>query len=229
LPIGQHIYLTAKINGELVIRPYTPVSSDEDHGFMDLVVKVYFKNVHPKFPDGGKMSQHLDAMNIGDSIDVRGPSGLLEYKGKGEFAVKPDKKSPPNLLKVKKVSMIAGKSTSEDGVPLTSSSIDSECFFFFAGILVHSGGTGITPMLQLIRAVFRDHDDKTQLALLFANQSEDDILLRPELEQLQREFPDRFKLWYTVDRPGPGISFEIDFLLSGDISVPNVHAFTFFS
>ena len=70
------------------------------------------------------------------------------------------------------------------------------------------GGTGITPMLQLIRAVFRDHDDKTELSLLFANQSEDDILLRPELEQVQREFPDRFKLWYTVDRPGAGKFFR---------------------
>ena len=37
---GQHIYLTAKINGELIIRPYTPVSSDDDKGFMDLVIKV---------------------------------------------------------------------------------------------------------------------------------------------------------------------------------------------
>ncbi|XP_043915166.1 NADH-cytochrome b5 reductase 2-like [Protopterus annectens] len=39
LPIGQHIFLSAKVNGNLVIRAYTPVSSDEDHGFVDLVVK----------------------------------------------------------------------------------------------------------------------------------------------------------------------------------------------
>lgn len=37
---GQHIYLSAKINGQLVVRPYTPVSSDDDKGFVDLVVKV---------------------------------------------------------------------------------------------------------------------------------------------------------------------------------------------
>lgn len=40
LPIGQHIYLTAKVNGNLVIRPYTPVSSDDDKGYFDLVIKV---------------------------------------------------------------------------------------------------------------------------------------------------------------------------------------------
>ena len=54
LPVGQHIYLLAKINGSLVVRPYTPVTSDEDLGHMDLVVKVYFRDVHPKFPEGGK-------------------------------------------------------------------------------------------------------------------------------------------------------------------------------
>lgn len=40
LPIGQHVHLTAEISGELVIRAYTPVSSDDDQGFVDLVVKV---------------------------------------------------------------------------------------------------------------------------------------------------------------------------------------------
>ena len=30
-----------------------PTSSDEDLGHMDLVVKVYFRDVHPKFPEGG--------------------------------------------------------------------------------------------------------------------------------------------------------------------------------
>lgn len=40
---GQHIYLTARISGNLVVRPYTPVSSDDDKGFVDLVVKVGVK------------------------------------------------------------------------------------------------------------------------------------------------------------------------------------------
>lgn len=181
LPVGQHIYLSAKVDGSLVVRPYTPVTSDEDHGHMDLVVKVYFKNVHPKFPDGGKMSQYLENMNLGDTIDVRGPSGLLVYDGMGSFSIKPDKKSDPKTVKVSKVSMIAG-------------------------------GTGITPMLQLITAVFRNPEDKTSLSLLFANQSEDDILVREELEAVQQAHPDRFKLWYTVDRPKDGWKYSSGFV-----------------
>lgn len=42
LPIGQHIHISAKISDDLVIRSYTPVSSDDDFGFVDLVVKVKF-------------------------------------------------------------------------------------------------------------------------------------------------------------------------------------------
>jgi hypothetical protein len=44
LPIGQHIHLSAKIGDDLIIRSYTPVSSDDDYGYVDLVVKVLICN-----------------------------------------------------------------------------------------------------------------------------------------------------------------------------------------
>lgn len=90
-----------------MVRPYTPVSSDDDKGSVDLVVKVrsptvllftdvpafdtplcpqvYFKGINPKFPEGGKMSQYLESLKINDTIDFRGPSGLLVYRGRGEW------------------------------------------------------------------------------------------------------------------------------------------------
>ena len=37
-------------------------------GYMDLVIKVYHANVHPKFPDGGKMTQYLESMSLGQTI-----------------------------------------------------------------------------------------------------------------------------------------------------------------
>ena len=72
-------------------------------------------------------------------------------------------------------------------------------------------------MLQLITDVFRNSSDRTELALLFANQSESDILVREELERFQKEFPDRFKLWYTVDRPEEGESTRNIMRLTGFI------------
>lgn len=110
LPTGQHIYLSATIDGKLVVRPYTPISSDDDLGFVELMIKVYFANTHPKFPDGGKMTQYLENLKPGDKIDFRGPSGLLTYEGNGVFTTKADKKSDPVKRKYKKVGMIAGGS-----------------------------------------------------------------------------------------------------------------------
>lgn len=183
LPVGQHVYLSAKVNGALVVRAYTPVSSDEDQGFVDLVVKVYHRNTHPSFPEGGKMSQHLDAMNLGDKIDFRGPSGLLVYTGNGKFAIRPDKKSEPKTRKFKHVGMIAG-------------------------------GTGITPMLQLIRRITADPADQTHCSLIFANQTEKDVLLREELEVVLKKHPDRLSLWYTLDKPPQGWKYSSGFINS---------------
>lgn len=49
----------------MIVRPYTPVSSDDDQGQVVFVIKVYPANVHPKFPEGGKMSQYMDSLQIG--------------------------------------------------------------------------------------------------------------------------------------------------------------------
>lgn len=173
LPVGQHIHLISTIDEELVIRAYTPVSSDEDVGHVDLVIKVYRRHVHPKFPNGGKMSQFVDALKIGDTIAFKGPTGKLQYQGNGKFAIKKLRKDPPVPVQAQTVNMIAG-------------------------------GTGITPMLQLVREVLKKDNDRTKLALLYANQTEGDILLRKELDDLAAKHPEQFKVWYTLDVPSDG-------------------------
>lgn len=108
LPVGQHIHLIATINEELIIRAYTPVSSDDNKGHVDLVIKVYKRGVHPKFPDGGKMSQYVDSLKIGDTIAFRGPTGKLQYLGNGQFSIKKLRKDPAETVSVKIVNLIAG-------------------------------------------------------------------------------------------------------------------------
>ncbi|KAI2815529.1 hypothetical protein CBS115989_7601 [Aspergillus niger] len=67
-----------------------------------------------------------------------------------------------------------------------------------------AGGTGITPMYQLIRAICEDERDTTEISLIYANRSEGDILLREELEDFARKYPKNFKLWYMLDTAPEG-------------------------
>jgi len=174
LPVGKHMFFYANVNGEPVMRAYTPTSSDDDVGHFNLVIKVYFANTHPKFPEGGKLSQHFERMNIGDTIDVKGPVGHFTYDGKGSYA----KNRKPGSTK--RISMIAG-------------------------------GTGITPMYQVIKAILKDPEDHTEIRLLYANQTEQDILLRSDMESCAANHKN-FKLWYTLDRPSEGWQYSTGFV-----------------
>uniref|UniRef100_A0A7S4NA60 Nitrate reductase n=1 Tax=Odontella aurita TaxID=265563 RepID=A0A7S4NA60_9STRA len=85
LPTGKHMFLSAKIDGETVMRRYTPISSNYDVGCVKFVIKAYRPT--ERFPRGGKMSQYLDSIKIGDAVDMRGPVGEFEYTSNGNFFI----------------------------------------------------------------------------------------------------------------------------------------------
>ena len=132
-----------------VVRSYTPISSDEEPGYFDLLIKTY-----PQ----GNISKHMSTLNVGDTLKVKGPKGAMVYT--------------PGL--VRHFGMIAG-------------------------------GTGITPMLQIIRAILRGRPrnggkDTTGVDLIFANVNAEDILLKDDLDKLAREDPG-FRVYYVLNNP----------------------------
>ena len=69
--------ISARVEDKLVIRAYTPISSDSDLGYFDLVVKIYRAAPPPTGEDGevrvhhsqgGKMSQYLGSFLISNFI-----------------------------------------------------------------------------------------------------------------------------------------------------------------
>ncbi|OMJ16652.1 NADH-cytochrome b5 reductase 2 [Smittium culicis] len=64
-----------------------------------------------------------------------------------------------------------------------------------------AGGTGITPMLQVIDKVVPDTEDNTIIKLLFANNSEDDILCKSHLDDLATKFPNKLHVNYILSKP----------------------------
>ncbi|KAF1919493.1 hypothetical protein BDU57DRAFT_554742 [Ampelomyces quisqualis] len=148
LPIGQHISLGATIEGQPkeVVRSYTPISSDQDKGHFDLLIKSY---------PTGNISKHVAGLQVGQTMRVKGPKGAMVYT--------------PNL--VRHFGMI-------------------------------SGGTGITPMLQIIKAIVRGRSkgDQTEVDLLFANVNPEDILLKEDLDAVAAKDP-KIRVHYVLNNP----------------------------
>ena len=67
-----------------------------------------------------------------------------------------------------------------------------------------AGGTGITPMLQIIRAALKNPQDPTRLSLIYANVNYEDILLKKELDELADKYPSRFRVFYVLNNPPTG-------------------------
>ncbi|KAJ3342536.1 hypothetical protein HDU93_001922 [Gonapodya sp. JEL0774] len=66
-----------------------------------------------------------------------------------------------------------------------------------------AGGSGITPMIQVLRQILSDPSDKTRVTLVFANVEERDILLKDLLESWEAEHgrARKFETIYVLEKP----------------------------
>lgn len=71
----------------------------------------------------------------------------------------------------------------------------------FQRVTLILGGSGITPGYQLIARILKTKGDDTRIAVLDANKSEADILLKDELEKLQKEHSEQFKVEHVLSHP----------------------------
>lgn len=65
------------------------------------------------------------------------------------------------------------------------------------------GGSGITPIFQVLRAVMQDPEDETNCIVLDGNRDEQDILCRADLDAMAAANKHKYRLVYTLSRPGP--------------------------
>lgn len=83
-----------------------------------------------------------------------------------------------------------------------------------------AGGTGITPMLQIIKAINRGRaaGDKTEVDLIFANVNPEDILLKEDLDALAAKDPG-FRVHYVLNNPPEGWTGGVGFVTADMIKV----------
>nr|XP_017249205.1 PREDICTED: NADH--cytochrome b5 reductase 1-like isoform X2 [Daucus carota subsp. sativus]XP_017249206.1 PREDICTED: NADH--cytochrome b5 reductase 1-like isoform X2 [Daucus carota subsp. sativus] len=58
-----------------------------------------------------------------------------------------------------------------------------------------AGGSGISPMFQVARAVLENLNDTTKVHLIYSNVCLEDMLLKEEIDRLASNYPDRFKVY----------------------------------
>ena len=74
----------------------------------------------------------------------------------------------------------------------------------FKEIGMIAGGTGITPMLQVLQRILANPADKTKVNLVFANETEEDILLRDYLDDVAKKHPEQVKVYHCINKPPKG-------------------------
>jgi cytochrome-b5 reductase len=196
LPVGKHLALYApnpakgNWNGKPdpdkgkpeIDRKYTPVTGNETPGYVDLVIKVYRPGT-VKMPDGKEMVWE-DGGKLGLFLDGKKIGDSIEIMG------------PIGLNEYlgKGMFKLPGRTVTVKNVGMMA------------------GGTGLTPMLQVVQASLMDPKDKTNFSLIYANKTEDDILCRDMLEELSLRSKGRFKLTYTLDFPPEGWKHKQGFI-----------------
>ena len=62
-----------------------------------------------------------------------------------------------------------------------------------------AGGSGVTPMLQVVQAILSDPGDATRISLLYANKTPGDIIVKDMLDEWAASSEGQFRVHYTVD------------------------------
>jgi len=62
-----------------------------------------------------------------------------------------------------------------------------------------AGGTGLTPMYQIIQQIIKDKKDHTHVKMIYGNLTVDDILCREDLEAMRKV--SNVDIVFTLDKP----------------------------
>jgi ring-1,2-phenylacetyl-CoA epoxidase subunit PaaE len=67
-------------------------------------------------------------------------------------------------------------------------------------MVLMGAGSGITPLFGILKHILKTEPDR-RVTLLYSNTRERSIIFRDELDALQRQFPDRFRLMHLLSAP----------------------------
>lgn len=149
-------------------------------------------------PFGLPLGRHISLRASVDGNEVRRPYtpiSTLETTGYFELLIKVYP-SPHGLMSRHLDSLRPGRDSVDVRGPLGKFTYKTN---EYARLLMVCGGTGIAPMWQVILYLLNKPEEQTQISLVFANVTYDDILLKDELDELAKTHPHRFSVYYVLN------------------------------
>ncbi|CEP21038.1 NADH-cytochrome b5 reductase [Cyberlindnera jadinii] len=73
----------------------------------------------------------------------------------------------------------------------------------FKSVTLIGGGSGITPLYQLLHQITKDPQEKTKVNLVYGSKTAEDTLLKKEIDEIAAKFPDRVNVTYFLDEASP--------------------------
>ena len=103
VPTGSHVLLRFRhaVSGRNVSRKYTPISyskAADGEVTLAILMKIY---------DQAKMGHHLEGMSVGDTIEMKGPTGRLRYE-RGSWTIQGISKIPERRVRCKNMVFVVG-------------------------------------------------------------------------------------------------------------------------
>lgn len=142
---GQFFTLAMRVGDKMVRRNYSVSSAPASLPSVTFTVKRVIN---------GELSPHLvDNLQVGDAIDVEGPSG--------HFTVRPNANTSRNILLI-------------------------------------GGGSGITPLMSIARSIL-SVEKGSQVALVYGNRRESDVIFQRALAALESEHAGRLRTSHVLE------------------------------
>jgi len=199
LPTGKHVHLfcpnpeksavdgkwngkDCKEKGETEIKRSYTPTSSDTPGYVELVVKVYRPGT-VTLPDGRSMTWE-DGGKMGLHLDSLKVGDHLELNGPFGH-----------------IEYLGKGSFKKPGSVVNTKHV-----------AMMAGGSGITPMLQVLQHAVKEKADDTKFSLIYANKTEGDILMKDMLDDLERQGAGRIKIHYTLDFPPEGWNHKKGFI-----------------
>ncbi|KAJ7782018.1 NADH-cytochrome b5 reductase [Mycena maculata] len=122
--------------------------------------------------DTGVMSKYIHTLKPGDTLDIKGPIEKFPFTD------------------------VLNRMSSSSRAPNLAATENE-----FDEVALIGGGSGITPLYQVSTHALASPTNTTKFKLIYSNITEEDILIREDIEALAKAHPDTLEVVYLLGKP----------------------------